>query len=82
MEDNIIKLIDEEGQEIEFEVVMTLEAGGNEYAILIPLDGDDEEAYIFRIDTIDDEDVIVPIENEDEYQMVLEAYEELMEDEE
>lgn len=82
MEDNIIRLIDEEGEEISFEVVMTLQAEGKDYAILIPVEGDDEEAYIFRIDTIDGEDVIVPIENEEEYEVVLKAYEEIMEEEE
>lgn len=35
MEENIITLIDEDGKEVEFEVCLTLEAEGKEYAILL-----------------------------------------------
>ena len=42
MQDNIISLLDENGVESQFEVILTLEAENKEYAILMPVD--DEEA--------------------------------------
>ena len=51
MEENIINLIDENGVESQFEIILTLEAEGKEYAILMPLDDEEaEEALIIRID--------------------------------
>ena len=35
--DEIITLLDEEGNEIEFELVMSIEANDNNYAILAPV---------------------------------------------
>ncbi|MGL5651031.1 MAG: DUF1292 domain-containing protein, partial [Paraclostridium sp.] len=50
MQENIVNLIDQDGNEIQFEIILTLEAEGKEYAILMPLeDNDAEEALIFRI---------------------------------
>jgi uncharacterized protein YrzB (UPF0473 family) len=50
MQDNIVNLIDEQGNEIQFEIILTLEAEGKEYAILMPLeDNEDEEALIFNL---------------------------------
>ena len=36
MQDNIISLLDENGVESQFEVILTLEADNKEYAILMP----------------------------------------------
>ncbi|MDO7203020.1 DUF1292 domain-containing protein [Paraclostridium bifermentans] len=56
MQENIVNLIDQDGNEIQFEIILTLEAEGKEYAILMPLeDNDAEEALIFRIDTDEEE---------------------------
>ena len=37
MQENIINLIDENGHRKPFEIILTLEAEGKEYAILVPL---------------------------------------------
>ena len=51
MQENIINLIDENGVESQFEIILSLEAEGKEYAILMPVDDEDaEEALVFRID--------------------------------
>ena len=86
MEENIITLIDEDGKEVEFEVCLTLEAEGKEYAILLPLDeesyGDDEDvALVFRIDSDENGDILVPLEDEEEYQIVVDVYNTLMDEE-
>ena len=51
MQDNIISLLDENGVESQFEVILTLEAENKEYAILMPVDDEEaEEALVFRIE--------------------------------
>lgn len=81
-EENIISLIDEEGKEAKFEIVLSLEAEGKEYAILLPLEDEVcDEALIFRIDTDENGDVLVPLEDEDEYQIVVDVYNTLMDEE-
>ena len=83
--ENIITLIDEEGQEEDFEIIMTFESKGNEYVILAPADSDEEsEAYAFKIiydDENKDEYSLISIEDDEEYEDVVVAYETLIEQE-
>ncbi|GAA3650833.1 DUF1292 domain-containing protein [Asaccharospora irregularis] len=82
MEDNVINLIDENGVESQFEIILTLEAEGKEYAILMPLDDEEaEEALIFRIDQDEQGDILLPLENDDEYETVVAVYNAIMEEE-
>ena len=83
MNENIISLIDEEtGIESSYEIIMTLDANDKEYAVLYPLDEEDsEEALVFRIDSDEEGEILVPLEDEEEYQIVLDAYEVIMEQE-
>lgn len=79
---NIVNLIDEDGYETPFEIILTLEAEGKEYAILMPLEeNEDEEALIFRIEKDSEGDVLVAIDNDEEYQIVVDVYETLMDEE-
>lgn len=81
--EEIITLLDEDGQEVEFELVMTIEANDNNYAILAPLEVSEEEdeAYIFRVEEDEDgEMVLEAIEDEEEYAMVVAVYETLVEE--
>ncbi|KAB3527620.1 DUF1292 domain-containing protein [Alkaliphilus serpentinus] len=81
--DNIITLVDEEGNEEDFEIIMTLEVEDNEYAILMPLEGDEEDdAYIFKIvSENNDEYTLVAIEDDEEYENVVAAYEAIVDEE-
>ncbi|KKY00021.1 MULTISPECIES: DUF1292 domain-containing protein [Paraclostridium] len=82
MQENIVNLIDQDGNEIQFEIILTLEAEGKEYAILMPLeDNEAEEALIFRIDTDEEGDILTPLENDEEYETVVAVYNTLMEEE-
>ena len=49
MQDNIISLLDENGVESQFEVILTLEAENKEYAILMPVDEEEAEAVIDKV---------------------------------
>ncbi|WP_422443998.1 DUF1292 domain-containing protein [Thermoanaerobacterium sp. DL9XJH110] len=71
-----ITLYDEEGQETEFEVLGVVNVEDNDYAILVPLDEDGEQAYIFRIDADENgEEVLTEVEDDDEFEKVKEAWE-------
>ena len=82
MQDNIISLVDENGVESEFEVILTLEANEKEYAILMPVDDEGvEEALVFRIDQDEEGEMLVPLEDDKEYEIVVDVYNTLMDEE-
>ena len=82
MQENIVNLIDQDGNEIQFEIILTLEAEGKEYAILMPIEeNEEEEALIFRIDSDEEGDILTPLENDEEYENVVAVYNTLMEEE-
>lgn len=49
--DNILSLTDEDGNELEYEVIDAIEYEGAEYAVLLPLEeGDDAEVIILAVE--------------------------------
>jgi len=72
-DEDVIKLLDEEGAEHEFSVVDVLEVDQRRYAILQPLEGTDEPdtAVIFRME----DDTLVTIEDDAEFERVRRAFE-------
>ena len=82
MQDNIISLIDENGVESEFEVILTLEENEKDYAILMPVNEEEsEEALVFRIDQDEEGEMLVPLEDDKEYEIVVDVYNTLMDEE-
>jgi uncharacterized protein YrzB (UPF0473 family) len=81
-ENKTIVLHDEEGKEWEFEVVDIITVNNNDYALLLPLeDNEDDEVYVFRIQ--EDENgnqILVDLDDEEELEMVEKAWEELEEE--
>lgn len=80
-EQNIITLMDENNKETEFEVIATLEINETEYAILLPLDEETDEALVFKIARDNGEEILEYVDNDEEINMVAQAYDELLEDE-
>ncbi|SKC69647.1 DUF1292 domain-containing protein [Maledivibacter halophilus] len=78
--ENIIRLVDENNKETEFEVIATLEVNETEYAILLPLNEDTNEGLVFKIIEEDGEEVLQYVESDKEIDLVAKAYEELMEE--
>ncbi len=81
--DDIVVLVDDEGNEHEFALVDRIQVDQYEYAILAPIlfYGEDyidfqEDAYIFRIEPGKDEESLVEVENEAEWNKVAELWEE------
>jgi putative Holliday junction resolvase len=82
-DEEVIVLTDEEGSEHEFTIVQVMKVDEKDYAILLPLKGEEEseEAVILRVDQENGEDVLVEIEDEAEFERVAEAWEELLDEE-
>lgn len=77
-----IKLTGEDGKEVEFIIEATLKVDDDEYAILIPADEEGDDAFVFKIVTQNGEEVLVEVEDDEEFEAVAKAYDELMGDDE
>lgn len=83
-QDDIVELVDEDGKEVSFEHLMTLEHKGNTYICLAPVEPDDDigedELVILRIDTDEDgNDAYVTIDDDEELDDLFEKYLEIAE---
>lgn len=85
-DDNIVVLVDENGENVEFEHLDTIEMDGSEYVVLLPLeegndDGEVDEVIILKIERNDEgEDTFVTIEDENILNEVFEEFKERMEE--
>lgn len=74
----LVTLIDEDGNEEEFEVIEIFQVEGKEYvAIALPEgEDDDDEVMVFRLEVNEEtgEELLHDIEDDDEWNMVAEAY--------
>lgn len=93
---DIYTLIDEDGKEQSFELIDTLEEGGERYYAMVPyfenpddLVSSDSSLVILKSEFVDNEETLVTIDSEDEYdrigaifmQRIERMYEEMEEDE-
>ena len=84
-EQNIVEIMDEEGVATQCEVYDVVEFDGKSYALLLPLDEDDEEAELIVLEYIEegDECYFQSIDDEKEFDKVCEYIQSLeFEDEE
>ena len=54
-EASILTLTDENGNDVDFEYMDSIEYGGKEYLILMPADEDSDEVVILEIEPVDEE---------------------------
>ena len=79
----IFTLTDEEGNEIEFEVVADYEKDGQRYFAMIPLDDDENtdddicEYVILKLAVEDGEEVLVTVDDDDELDDVADYFDDL-----
>ena len=89
--DDIIILIDENGDEVEVEHIDTIEYNGSDYVVLLPkedceCDDDDEceceeaEVVILKVAVNGDEETFVAIEDEEEQNAIFELFTQRMEE--
>lgn len=76
-EEQVITLIDEEGAEHDFNVIDVIEVDDCEYAILLPVEEDGDEAIILKF-AQDEEgnEILVDVEDDEEWEKVADAWEE------
>jgi uncharacterized protein YrzB (UPF0473 family) len=75
MEENkIISMIDEDGEKVDFELVEIIELEEIRYALLAPI-GDEEDAFVYKIETVEGKEQYIAVEEEEEFERVLEEYE-------
>ena len=82
--EDIVELVDEDGNAVRFEHLMTLEHGGKPYICLVPVDPmedvEEDELVIMRIETdVEGNDVYATIEDDAELNEVFEKYLEIAE---
>jgi putative Holliday junction resolvase len=81
---DFITLVDEEGQEHEFEVEAILDVDEIKYAVLVPMDeeyADSNEAVIMRFELDEDgEEVLCDIESDEEWDRVADAYDDIVDE--
>lgn len=83
MENDYFTLTDEEGNEIEFEMVGQCERDGEKYFAMIPVsedendDGDVLEYIILKLANEDGEDVLVTVDDDDELDDVADYFDDL-----
>lgn len=81
--EEVITLVDEEGAEHDFTVVDIIEVDGSEYAILLPVEEENDEAIILKFAHDDDgNELLVDIEDDEEWEKVADAWEEMLTEEE
>ena len=82
--DNVIMLLDEEGNEVEYEHLETIQFEDNTYVALIPCDeennDEDEATYVILKVILDEnaEELLITIDDDDEYDMVANEFEEIL----
>ena len=84
--ENIVVLVDDEGNELHFEVMDIIEYQGNEYAAGVDANADenDEEATVLIMKLVhanDEEDILEPVDDEKVLNSVFEIFKEHMQDE-
>ena len=80
MEENkIVTMLDEDGLKVDFELVEIIELDDNKYALLAPI-GDEDDAYVYKIQEVDGKIEYIAVEDEEEFEKVLEEYESTFED--
>jgi len=80
--EGIIVLTDDEGKEVEFEHIDTIEMNDEYYVILLPVEDPEGGVVILKFENDDaDSEVLVGVDDDNEAQMVLDRYAELCEEE-
>ncbi|MGE5549561.1 MAG: DUF1292 domain-containing protein [Bacteroidota bacterium] len=84
---DLVTLVDEEGHEHQFSLVDVVELEDRRYALMVPVgeekagEEEEEEAFIFRLETDEKgDDVLVDIDDDEEFERVCAAFDELDED--
>lgn len=84
-EEMTVTLTLDDGSELECVVLTIFEAGGRDYIALLPteeIDAEEGEVYLYRYTEVDGQPDLQNIENDDEYEVVADAFDELLDEQE
>ena len=84
-EEMTVTLTLDDGSEIECLVLTIFEAGGRDYIALLPtegIDAEEGEVYLYRYTEVDGEPDLQNIEDDEEYEIVADAFDELLDEQE
>lgn len=83
LEDGLVVLIDEDNNEHTFQVLERIELNGQEYAILVPWDEEDDDSAIpLKIVIEDGEELLYDIDDDDEWEAIVEFWNNYVDEEE
>ena len=75
-ENEIFTLTDEDGNENQFEYMGSIEHEGTRYVALVPLEENDEGEYVLlKAVTEDGEDMLVTIDDDEEFERIVDIFE-------
>jgi len=77
-EKEIMTFLDEEGNKVEFEPIAEIYVEEQKYLILAPVDGSEEDAFVFRVDIEDEKEVLNLVEDDEEFLEVKKEYKNLL----
>lgn len=80
-EEEVFLIADEEGVEREMVMVYSFECEENVYAVLLDRNDPESDGVIFRIEQEGEDAYLVNIENDEEWQKVVAAYDEIVKNE-
>ena len=75
--DNVIVLTDDEGNDVEFEWLDTVEMGESQYIVLLPIEDEEaEEVVILKMEADDEVENFIAVEDEKELNEVYDLFKE------
>lgn len=79
MEDKVIMSFrNEEGNKVDFEAIAEIYLDNKKYLILAPVDGSEEDAFVFRVDKEEGKEVYNIVEDDKEFLKVNKEYKRLL----
>ena len=84
-EEMTVTLTLDDDRELECIVLTIFEAGGRDYIALLPTEGeesDEGEVYLYRYSEIDGEPQLDNIEDDEEYEIAVDAFDEFLDEQE
>ena len=79
--DNRVVLTNDQGEEVEFEHIDTIDMDGEYYVLLLPVAEPDDGVVILKFDKDENgEEILVGVDNDEEAMAVLQKYDESVEE--
>lgn len=74
----IMTFLDEEGNKVQFEAIARVYLEEQEYLLLAPLEDDNEDIFVFRVEDNEGKEELVIVEDDKEFLAVKKEYKKLL----